>query len=49
MSTLTEFLRFLGKRKKLWLVPLILFLLTVGGLLLLAQGSVFAPFVYTLF
>jgi len=37
------------KGKKYWLVPLILILLTVGGLLILAQGSVIAPFIYTLF
>jgi hypothetical protein len=42
-------LRFLVKRKKYWLLPLALVLFLLGGLLLLAQGSVLAPFIYTLF
>jgi hypothetical protein len=42
-------LRFLFKRKKYWLLPLVLVLLLMGGLLVLAQGSVVAPFIYTLF
>lgn len=36
-------------RKKFWLLPLIMTLLMLGALLVLAQGSVIAPFVYTLF
>ena len=39
----------LTRRKKYWLVPLILVLLIMGGLLVIAQGSVLAPFIYTLF
>jgi len=46
---LVELLNFLKIRKKLFLAPLILFLLVIGGLLIFAQGSVFAPFIYTLF
>jgi uncharacterized protein DUF5989 len=42
-------LRFLFKRKKYWLLPLVLALFLMGGLLVLAQGSVVAPFIYTLF
>jgi hypothetical protein len=49
MSFLKELLKFLSARKKLWLVPIILVLLMIGGLLILAQGSVVAPFIYTLF
>lgn len=41
--------RFLLDRKKYWLVPLVLTLILFGGLLLLAEGSAVAPFVYTLF
>lgn len=48
-----EFLRdlwgFLNKRKKYWLLPIILMLLLFGGLILLTSGSAIAPFVYTLF
>jgi len=42
-------LRFLFKQKKFWLLPLMLVLFLMGGLLVLAQGSVIAPFIYTLF
>jgi len=49
MDFLKELWSFLRVRKKLWLAPIILILLVFGGLLLLAQGSVVAPFIYTLF
>jgi hypothetical protein len=49
MSFLKELWQFLRMRKKLWLLPVILTLVLLGGALLLAQGSVVAPFVYTLF
>jgi hypothetical protein len=41
--------RFLGARRKFWLLPIIIITLVLGGLLVLAQGSVVAPFIYTLF
>jgi hypothetical protein len=41
--------RFLFKEKKYWLLPLVIVLLLMGGLLVMAQGSVIAPFIYTLF
>ncbi len=40
---------FMRIRKKLWLLPLIVVMLLVGALLLFAQGSVLAPFIYTIF
>jgi uncharacterized protein DUF5989 len=49
MSFLAEFWAFLRARKKYWLVPIVLFLLVFGGLILLTQGSAVAPFIYTLF
>jgi hypothetical protein len=49
MSFLTELWLFLRARKKFWLLPIILVMLVLGGLLILAQGSVIAPFIYTLF
>jgi competence protein ComGC len=49
MSIIAELWRFLRQRKKLWLFPLLVVLLIIGGLLVLAQGSVVAPFIYTLF
>ena len=44
-----EFWSFLRSRKKFWLLPIIIVLLIFGGLLILAQGSAGAPFVYTIF
>ncbi len=49
MSFLGELWMFLKVRKKFWLLPIILVMLGLGGLLILAQGSVVAPFIYTLF
>jgi hypothetical protein len=40
---------FLRVRKKFWLLPIILVLVVVGGLLIFAQGSALAPFIYTIF
>lgn len=44
-----ELFLFLTVRKKYWLFPVLLFTLLLGGLLMLAQGSALAPFIYTLF
>lgn len=44
-----EFWAFLRSRKKLWLAPLLALMLAIAALLILAQGSVLAPFIYTLF
>ena len=49
MEILKELWVFLRVRKKLWLAPIIIVLLLLGMLLILAQGSVVAPFIYTLF
>lgn len=49
MLFLRELLRFLSQRKKLWLLPIIIVMLVFGGLIILAQGSAVAPFIYTLF
>ena len=49
MEILKELWAFLRVRKKLWLAPIILMMLVIGGLLVLSQGSVVAPFVYTVF
>ena len=45
----SELWSFLRVRKKWWLLPIILVLLLVGALLVFAQGSVLAPFIYTIF
>ena len=49
MEILKEIWAFLRVRKKLWMAPIIIVLVILGGLLILAQGSVVAPFIYTLF
>ena len=53
MGTLMDFLiemwAFLRERKKLWLAPIMLVMVILGGLLIIAEGSVVAPFIYTLF
>jgi hypothetical protein len=49
MDFVLQMWRFLGARRKYWLLPIIMITLLLGGLLVLAQGSVVAPFIYTLF
>jgi hypothetical protein len=44
-----ELFAYMGARKKWWLLPIIVVLLVFGGLLMLAQGSAVAPFIYTVF
>lgn len=40
---------FMRERKKFWLAPIIIVLLLLGALIVFAQGSAVAPFIYTLF
>jgi len=49
MNLLKEFFEFLMERKKYWLFPIILVLALFGSLIILSQGSVIAPFIYTIF
>jgi hypothetical protein len=49
MAFLQELFVFLKTRKKMWLLPIIVVILILGGLIVLAQGSAIAPFIYTLF
>ena len=49
MELLSELWSFMKVRKKWWLLPIIVVMLAVGSLLVLAQGSALAPFIYTLF
>ena len=46
---LKELWQFLRERKKLWQLPILIIMAVLGGLLVLAQGSAVAPFIYTLF
>tara|TARA_Y100000310_G_scaffold310740_1_gene356277 strand:+ start:197 stop:355 length:159 start_codon:yes stop_codon:yes gene_type:complete len=49
LSIFGETWRFLRVRKKWWLLPLVLFIALLGIVLIFAQGSAFAPFIYTVF
>jgi hypothetical protein len=49
MSLLVELWGFMRERKKWWLLPVVMVMLVVGSLLILAQGSALAPFIYTIF
>jgi hypothetical protein len=49
MSLVAEFALFLKENKKLWLLPLVITLVLLGALLVFAQSSALAPFIYTVF
>lgn len=49
MDFVVQMWRFLAVRRKFWLLPIIVVSVLLGGLLVLAQGSAVAPFIYTLF
>lgn len=49
LDLLKDLWGFMGARKKFWMLPIIFVLVLLGGLLVLAQGSAVAPFIYTLF
>lgn len=49
MDILIELWAFVRTRKKFWMLPILVIMLLIGGLLVLAQGSAVAPFIYTLF
>jgi len=49
LSLLSELWQFLRVRKKWWLAPILIFLLLLGGLIILTQGSALAPFIYAIF
>lgn len=49
LSILREFFSFLRQEKKFWLAPIVVILVLFGLLILFAQSSALAPFIYTLF
>ncbi len=49
MEMIKELWTFLRARKKFWLWPIFIMMLLLGALIVLAQGSAIAPFIYTLF
>ncbi|HWV56418.1 MAG TPA: DUF5989 family protein [Longimicrobiales bacterium] len=48
-SLAREFWLFMRERKKWWLFPVIVVMVVVGSILVFAQGSALAPFIYTIF
>jgi hypothetical protein len=49
LSIAFEFWEFLKVRKKYWLAPIVIFLMLLGALIILGEGSAIAPFIYALF
>jgi hypothetical protein len=49
MALVREFWMFMRERKKWWLLPIIIMMVMIGSLLVFAQGSALAPFIYTIF
>lgn len=49
MAFLTELWRYMRVRRKFWLLPILVTMVVLGGLIIVAKGSVVAPFIYTLF
>lgn len=49
MSLLKELWAFMRARKKYWLLPILIMMVILGALIVMVQGSVVAPFIYTLF
>ena len=49
MSFLRELWLFMRVRKKFWLLPILVMMVVFGGLVVVTKGTVFAPFIYTLF
>jgi hypothetical protein len=49
LDLLKDLWGFMKERKKFWLAPIIIVLLLLGMLIVFAQGSAIAPFIYTLF
>jgi hypothetical protein len=49
LDLLKDLWAFMRERKKYWLAPIIIVMVLLGALIVMAQGSAVAPFIYTLF
>ena len=49
MEFLKDLFDFMRERKKFWLAPIFIILVLLGLVIVLAEGSAVAPFIYTLF
>jgi len=49
LAIIREFVDFLRARKRWWIAPILIFLLLLGAMVIFANGSALAPFIYSLF
>jgi len=49
ISVIKELWAFMRERKKLWLAPIMILFVLIAGILVLAQGTALAPFIYSIF
>ena len=49
IELIIDFFEFMKERKKFWLAPIIIIMLLFGSLIIFTEGSVIAPFIYTIF
>ena len=49
MNFLKEYWEYTKKRKKFWILPIVILLIIMGFLMIVTEGSVVAPFIYTIF
>lgn len=49
MSLIRELWGFMLESRKLWLLPILIITVAIGGLLIMAEGSAIAPLIYTIF
>jgi Family of unknown function (DUF5989) len=49
LEIIQEYFKFLGEQKKWWMIPVVVVVMLLGLLVLFAQGSPLAPFIYTIF
>jgi len=49
LSIVKEFVFFLKENKKVWMIPIVLLMLSLGFIIVASQGSSLAPFIYALF
>ncbi len=49
LSVVSQILRFMRVYRKFWMAPILLGIIALGGVLVLAEGSAVAPFIYSIF
>ena len=49
LSVVSQIVRFMRVYRKFWMAPILLGIIALGGVLVLAEGSALAPFIYSIF